>query len=113
MSEFPTTTAESGAVIISPKGRLNMVSAPALRDELHAQVQRGNATLVVDLSDVELIDSAGLSALISGLKVARQAGGNLTVAKASKQVRSILRLTSLHRVLGLGDFSGGSVGEPD
>jgi len=91
----------SREVVLCPNGRLNMASAPGLRDELHAQVESGNVHLVVDLSAVDLIDSAGLSALISGLKAARRAGGSLYIAQPSKQVRAILKLTSLNRVLEL------------
>ena len=89
----------SDALVISPRGRLDLVSAPSLRKQLHTEVQRGNTRLIVDLSGVDHIDSAGLSALISGLKAARQAGGSLSITKPSTQVRRILKLTNLHRVL--------------
>lgn len=92
-------TTQSGARLISPRGRLDMMSAPVLRDQLRREVQSGNTRLVVDLSGVEHIDSAGLSALISGLKAARQAGGSLHIAQPSKQVSTMLKLTNLHRVL--------------
>lgn len=99
MVEAGGETTGAGALIISPRGRLDMMSAPALREHLHTEVQRGNTRLVVDLSVVDHIDSAGLSALISGLKAARQAGGSLFITKPSAQVRKILQLTNLHRVL--------------
>ena len=98
MSESPIEIAASGESVISPQGRLDMVTAPVLREQLHTQVRQGNVHVVVDLSGVDLIDSSGLSALISGLKAARQAGGSLRVARPSKQARSILKLTNLHRV---------------
>lgn len=91
--------ASSDALVISPQGRLDMVSAPSLREQLRTEVQRGQTRLVVDLSGVDHIDSSGLSALIAGLKAARQAGGSLSITKPSTQVRRILKLTNLHRVL--------------
>ena len=112
MTEAPITTTSSGAVVISPVGRLDMVTAPLLREQIRAQVQLGNSDVVVDLSGVELIDSAGLSALISGLKAARQAGGSLRVARPSKQARSILRLTNLHRVFEPFEHADGARSEP-
>lgn len=99
MTESRSTTDSPREVIIAPQGRIDRASAPALREQLHTEVQKGNALLVVDLSGVDLIDSAGLSALISGLKAARLAGGTLQIARPSRQVRSILKLTTLHRVL--------------
>lgn len=101
MSEFRTRTETSGAVSVSPAGRLDTKTAPELREHLHQLVREGHTELIVDLSEVEAIDSAGLSALVSGLRVARQAGGRLRIARPSKQVAAILRLTNLHHVLGL------------
>lgn len=85
--------------MLRPEGRLNMVVAPELREQLHALVQAGNTRLVVDLSGVDSIDSSGLGALISGLKVARQSGGDLRIASPGEQATAVLELTNLNRVL--------------
>lgn len=99
MSDCPTRTIDSGAVVVAPEGRLNMTAAPGLREQLHALVREGNSLLVVDLAGVESIDSSGLGALISGLKAARQAGGDLRIAAPGEQVTAVLGLTNLNRVL--------------
>lgn len=87
------------AVVVQPTGRLNMVAAPGLRDQLRDLVDGGSRRVVVDLSATEFIDSSGLGALISGLKAARQAGGDLRIAAPNTQVTSVLKLTRLDRVL--------------
>lgn len=99
MTESSRRTTPSGAVVVKPEGRLNMVAAPALRKELHGLIEDGNTRLVVDLSATEFIDSSGLGALISGLKLARQAGGDLRIAAPTTQVETVLSLTNLDRVL--------------
>lgn len=99
MVEWPTRSAASGAVVLRPEGRLNMVAAPDLREQLHNLVRVGNTRIVVDLSAVETIDSSGLGALISGLKAARQGGGDLRISSPSEQVLAVLELTNLNRVL--------------
>ncbi|MDZ4267414.1 MAG: STAS domain-containing protein [Mycobacterium sp.] len=99
MSQFERNTLESGVVVVKPTGKLNMVAAPMLRKELQAVVEGGQRHIVVDLSGVEFVDSSGLGALISGLKAARQAGGDLRVAAPSRQVTTVLELTNLNRVL--------------
>jgi anti-anti-sigma factor len=76
-----------------------MVAAPAMREQLHKLVESGSTKIVIDLSATDFIDSSGLGALISGLKVARQAGGDLRIAAPSTQVESVLSLTNLNRVL--------------
>jgi len=86
-------------VVLRPEGRLNMVAAPDLREQLHSIVRSGKNRVVVDLSGVDTIDSSGLGALISGLKAARQSGGDLRIAAAGEQATAVLELTNLNRVL--------------
>lgn len=99
MTEFATRKLACGVVVVQPEGRLNMVVAPALRKQLHAIVDAGGTRVVVDLSATDFIDSSGLGALISALKVARQAGGDLRIASPTRQVCTVLELTNLNRVL--------------
>lgn len=87
------------ATVLAPSGRLNMVSAPRFKSCVDEEVGAGNARLVVDLSGVEFIDSSGLGAIVGGLKAARQAGGDLRIAAAGEQVRAVLELTNLDRIL--------------
>ena len=99
MSQFDQRTMESGVVVVRPTGRLNMTAARMLREELHAVVESGGTRVVVDLSGIEFIDSSGLGALLSGLKAARQAGGDLHIAAPTRQATTVLKLTNLNRVL--------------
>jgi anti-anti-sigma factor len=85
--------------VVSPKGRLDMSSAPAFRSQVRQLVESGSTHLVVDLHDVSFVDSSGLGAVIGGLKVARQAGGDLRIARPNQQVQLVLDLTSLNQVL--------------
>jgi anti-sigma B factor antagonist len=90
---------EPAATVMRLDGRLNMVSAPQLKAAVTAAVQAGRTRVVVDLTAVTFLDSSGLGALIAGLKAAREAGGDLRMTGANEQVRTVLRLTNLDRVL--------------
>src|SRR3954452_3292494 len=97
--ETTISTTEEGAVVLRIAGRLNMVSAGRLREQVEALVEDGSALVVVDLTDVVFLDSSGLGSLISGVKTARRAGGDLRIAGPSDQVRLVLQLTNMERVL--------------
>jgi len=84
---------------MAPKGRLDMASAPAFRERVKQLVDSGSHRLLVDLGEVSFVDSSGLGAVIGGLKVARQAGGDLRIARPNEQVKLVLELTSLNRLL--------------
>lgn len=88
-----------GVVVLALEGRLNMVSTGSLRETVHEVVEGGASRIAVDLSGVDFVDSSGLGALVSGLKTTRQAGGDLRIAGANEQVRLVLGLTNLERVL--------------
>src|SRR5919201_6216887 len=86
---------EVGVAVVRPQGRLDMQSAPRLRQELSQLAERGRHRVVLDLEGIGFMDSSGLGAIISGLKAARQKGGDLRIARANEQVRLVLQLTSL------------------
>ncbi|MCL1869301.1 MAG: STAS domain-containing protein [Promicromonosporaceae bacterium] len=88
-----------GYVALVPEGKFNLVSAPPLKARIDDLVREGKARIVVDLSAVDFIDSSGLGALIGGLKAARQQGGDLRIAAAGDQVKAVLKLTNLDRIL--------------
>ena len=99
MVDFTTRTIGTNVTVIQPTGRLNMAAASTLRKQLQDIVEGGSSRIVVDLSATEFIDSSGLGALISGLKIARQEGGDLRIAATPEQVGTVLELTNLNRVL--------------
>ncbi|GAA2117831.1 STAS domain-containing protein [Nocardioides bigeumensis] len=85
--------------VLRCSGRLNMGAAGRLRAAVDETVADGVRRIVVDLSETSFVDSSGLGALVGGLKSARQAGGDLRIAAAPEQVRTVLALTNLDRVL--------------
>jgi len=84
--------------VIYPSGRMDVESSPVVRQVIHDLVDSGTKYLVVDLNQVEFMDSSGLSALVSGMKALRRVGGLLTICQANAQIRTALRLTMLDRV---------------
>lgn len=92
-----------GVSLIRAEGRLDMVSASRLRSLVATALAAGRARIVVDLAGVAFMDSSGLGALVGSLKAARQAQGDLRLARPSAQVASVLRLTNLDRVLAVYD----------
>lgn len=99
MSSFTVEEISPDLAIIHAGSRLNMVSAPELRATVEKAVASGNTRVVVDLSTTEFMDSSGLGALIGALKIARAAGGDLRIAAVGEQVRMVLQLSNMDRIL--------------
>ena len=88
-------------VVIAAKGRMNAVTAPAMKARIQELVASGHVEIVCDLANVTFLDSSGLSALVSGLKATRENGGYLKLARPNEQVAKIFKLTMLDRVFEL------------
>lgn len=98
-AQSTTSITDDGVVVVSPRDRLDLASAPALRTRLLDLVEAGHTRLVVDLSGVELIDSSGLGALVTGFEAAREVGGDLKIMSPREQATLVLELTNVNRVL--------------
>ena len=87
------------ATIFRPnEKRLDSLIAPDLKAEFLILAQPDVQTLVVDLSAVEYIDSAGLSALLLAQRQQVHHRGDMRLVGGSPEVRSLLSLTALDRV---------------
>jgi anti-anti-sigma factor len=92
---------DGGASVVHLGGRLDITSAAEAKRLFAETVQGGSPRLVVDLAGITFIDSSGLSALVSGLRASRQAGGDLRIAAAGEQPKAVLALTSLDQIFRL------------
>ncbi len=90
-----------GVAVARLSGRLDFGVASEAKRAFADAVSGGNRRLVVDLSGVDFVDSSGLSSLVSGLRVARQAGGDLRIGAAGEQPSALFSLTSLDQVFRL------------
>jgi anti-sigma B factor antagonist len=88
-----------GGVVVAPSGRLTVVTASQLRSVVADRIAGGDRLIIVDLASTDFVDSSGLGALVSCLKSARQAGGDLRLVAPSEQVAMVLRMTNLDRIL--------------
>ena len=95
--------------IVDVGGRFDASTAAAVRDRLHSLIEEGHARLVVNLSQMEFIDSAGLGALVSCLRRAAADGGDLRLAEVPAFCRSIFELTRLTRVFKVGESEAEAV----
>jgi anti-sigma B factor antagonist len=87
-------------LVVSFVGRVNLEGEASLafKERLKSLIADGANHVVVDLGQVGFLDSQGLGALISCLKVLRQAEGSFVLTNLSEPVEAVLRITRLIRV---------------
>lgn len=93
----------SSVKIIQPSGILDGVTVNSLRHEISNFVEGGTNIVLVDFQDVTFMNSSGLGALVSTLRVVRSAGAELFLCSLSEQVKMIFELTKMDRVFKMFD----------
>jgi anti-sigma B factor antagonist len=90
---------KEGVVVVTPKGR--MMADPEL-EKLHEKIKElvriGARKMVIDLGDVELMDSRGLGILVSALTSLRNVQGELKLSRITNKIQSLLVITQLSTV---------------
>ena len=87
------------AVVVAIAGSIDAMTAPEVGEFLSRQVGGGQRQLVADLTQVDFMSSAGLRAILAGLKEARQSGGDLRLAGASANVEKVLKMSGFTNIL--------------
>ena len=89
--------------VIDLRGELDIYTAPRLKGVLSDLVSQGNYQLLVNVAQVEMVDSAGLGVIIGGLKRCRERNGSLVLIAPAGRVLQSLEITRLNKIL---DISG-------
>ena len=84
-------------VVIWISGDLDAFTAGELKTQLFAALDSGFDQVVLEMSECELVDSTGLGVLVACVKHAR--GRRLVMASATPEVRRVLEIVGLDRVL--------------
>jgi anti-sigma B factor antagonist len=91
-----------GTTVVTARGEIDFGSSPRFRDALLAHLTPGRVT-VVDLSELEFLDSIGLGTIVAALKRARTLGGDLALVVTRDRIRRPFEITGLTGVLTIGD----------
>jgi anti-sigma B factor antagonist len=94
-------TESSGVTVVAPRGDIDMATVDEVKRTLAGLMSRGQPRLLIDLSGVGYIDSSGMGALVSAMKQARAAGGDLKLCGLQDEVRSIFEVTRLIRAMSI------------
>lgn len=109
---------QPGTVVVTVYGDLDLHSADQLGDLLVGVVDRGTSLVVVDLSDVEFVDSQGLGALMRGTRRFGAGKDRFRLVVPAPEIRRVFEITALDRVFPLDAtreqaLAGAMEGRPD
>ncbi len=80
-------------------GELDAYTAPDLRDALDEMLEGDRSWIIADLTELTYLDSTGLGILVGTAKRCRQAGGDLAVACARRNLLKIFQISGTQEIL--------------
>lgn len=87
-----------GVVIVQPIGDIDLSRSPHLRQQLRESLGEADERLVIDLSEVQYMDSSGVATLVETMQACRKAGKKLVLCDLQDRVRSIFEIARLDMV---------------
>ncbi|MBV8332586.1 MAG: STAS domain-containing protein [Candidatus Eremiobacteraeota bacterium] len=92
-------TEDGGELLIFKlRGSLDLATSPTVRAALMEATEKGKRDLVVDLTQLEFLDSTGLGALIGAHRRSTEHGGTFRLIVSDGPIARLLNITGLIRV---------------
>jgi anti-sigma B factor antagonist len=97
-ASFPVEVVGGVPIVTAPE-EIDVANATRLRTALYEAAAHGNGALVVDMSQTQFCDSAGLHVLVRAHKRAEAAGGEILLVISAAPVLRIFAVTGIDRMI--------------
>jgi anti-sigma B factor antagonist len=99
-----------GITILDLSGRITLgEGSVTLRDAVHDVLAKGSKKILLNLENINYIDSSGIGELVSGFTSVRNAGGELKLLNLTKKVHDLLQITKLYTVFDIWDNEASAI----
>jgi anti-sigma B factor antagonist len=99
-----------GVTIVDCSGRITLgEGSVVLRDAVKDLLSKGQKKIVLNLADVNYIDSSGIGELVSAYTTVKNQGGELKLLNLTKKVHDLLQITKLYTVFDVKDDEASAV----
>jgi stage II sporulation protein AA (anti-sigma F factor antagonist) len=93
--DLTSTTDEPGAWSVRARGTLDLETAPQLQQRLDELIDAGAGLIVLDLGDVEFLDSSGIRTIVTTARRLRDSGGQLLLTELSGAAQQVLEIAGV------------------
>ena len=100
----------NGVTIVDCRGRIVLGEGTVvLKDVVRELLSKGQTKILLNLGDVNYIDSSGIGELVSAFTTVRNQGGDLKLLNLTKKVHDVLQITKLYTVFDVKDDEAGAI----
>jgi anti-sigma B factor antagonist len=99
-----STRQVDGVTIVDCSGRITLgEGSVTLRDTVSQLLAKNQKKILLNLGEVNYIDSSGIGELVSAFTTVRKQGGDLKLLNLTKKVHDLLQITKLYTVFDVKD----------
>lgn len=98
-SAAPAATSDANAWVLAPKGAVDIASCGELESRLEEVIDGGATIVVLDLGEIDFIDSSGIRVIVRASRHLQEKGGRLLVENTSGATQRILEVTGILEIL--------------
>ncbi len=110
MTMRASTRQVNGVTIVDLGGRITQdEGSKLLRDTIKQLAAEGQKQILLNLGEVQYIDSSGIGELVSAFTSMRDQGGELKLLKLTRKVHDLLQVTKLHLVFDIRDDEASAI----
>jgi anti-sigma B factor antagonist len=104
MSMKFTSREVDGITVLDLSGKIMLgEGSVTIRDAVRDVLAKGSNKILLNLGDINYIDSSGIGELVSALTAVKNAGGSLKLLQLTKKVKDLLQITKLYTVFDIYD----------
>ncbi|MFN8192710.1 MAG: STAS domain-containing protein [Nocardioidaceae bacterium] len=107
MEQRRTEALPDGRALFRLSGEIDLAVAPDLVSEIEFVIDQISTDVVLDLSEVDFIDSSGLAMLLRLRKVTQDRGGSLLLTGRSESLDYLFRVTRIQDLFDVAPLEGG------
>jgi anti-anti-sigma factor len=105
-----STKKENQALILSLKGRLDAVTSPEFETASFSAVDKGDVTILIEMSDIDYISSAGLRSILALMKKLKALQGRLILFAMQAQVKEVFSISGFSSIIEIVDTEQAALG---
>ena len=98
MEQRVFNTSDGTTIVFSPVGRLDITTAWQFRTKLQECISKQGNHIVVNLAQVNFIDSSGLTSLVAGMRDADKARGSFKLCNVHPEAKLVFEVTMMDSV---------------
>jgi anti-sigma B factor antagonist len=99
-----------GVVVLDLNGRITLGEGSVqLRDAIRSLISKGDKSILLNMGDVNYIDSSGLGELVSAFTTAKNQQAEVKLLNLTKKVHDLLQLTKLYTVFDIKDDEASAI----